>query len=213
MVGVTAPSTAADQQGRSEPGAGGAARGSGAPGNKPHKNPKNDKPEKARSPKNARSKPAKPRKKRRGWYKIVRQSRPVRVVGRRLPRRAKPPLKAARKWQRERAEDLRFRWRRSLQLRVGTTTLALAALVIAVLGFFLTQQIADGLLLNKEKSATAQLSQGLTVAESSADLDKKQTTTAIANDFLYPTAQELQDASGNNSSYDVVIEVRTSSNS
>jgi two-component system sensor histidine kinase MtrB len=201
-VGVTAPSTAAEQQGRSEPGAGGAARGSGAPGagNKPGPKDKSAK---------AKSKPRK--KKRRGAYKIVRQSRPVREVGKRLPRRAKPPLKAARKWQRERAEDLRFRWRRSLQLRVVTTTLALSALVIAVLGFFLTQQIADGLLLNKEKSATAQLSQGLTVAESSADLDKKPTTTAIANDFLYPTAQELQDASGNNSSYDVVIEVRSSS--
>ena len=204
-MGVTAPSTAAEQQGRSEPGAGGAAQGSGAPGagNKPGQNgksPKNDK--------NARAKSKPRKKKRRGAYKIVRQSRPVREVGKRLPRRAKRPLKAARKWQRERAEDLRFRWRRSLQLRVVTTTLALSALVIAVLGFFLTQQIADGLLLNKEKSATAQLSQGLTVAQSSANLDKKPTSTAIANNFLYPTAQELQDASGNNSSYDVVIEVR-----
>ncbi|HEY2522388.1 MAG TPA: MtrAB system histidine kinase MtrB [Streptosporangiaceae bacterium] len=191
---MTAPSTAAEQQGRSEPGAGGAARGSGAPGNKPVRNVK---------PRNS-----KPRKKRRGWYKVVRQSRPVRMVGRRLPRRAKKLLKAARKWQRERAENLRFRWRRSLQLRVVTTTLALSTLVIAVLGFFLTQQISDGLLLNKEKSATAQVSQGLTVAESNPDLNKAPTSTAIANDFVYPVAQELQDASGNNSSYDVVIEVR-----
>jgi hypothetical protein len=45
-------------------------------------------------------------------YKIVRQSRPVKLVGRRLPRRAKRILRAARKWQRERAEDLRCRWRR-----------------------------------------------------------------------------------------------------
>jgi two-component system sensor histidine kinase MtrB len=204
---VTAPSTAAEQQGRSEPGAGGATQGSGAPGagKKPGQNDKNSKS--PQNDKNAKAKSKPRKKKRRGAYKIVRQSRPVREVGRRLPRRAKKPLKAARKWQRERAEDLRFRWRRSLQLRVVTTTLALSALVIAVLGFFLTQQIADGLLLNKEKTATAQLSQGLTVAESSANLDKKPTSTAIANDFLYPTAQELQDASGNNSSYDVVIEV------
>ncbi|MBV9792371.1 MAG: HAMP domain-containing histidine kinase [Actinobacteria bacterium] len=116
-------------------------------------------------------------------------------------------LKGGRKWQRERAEGLRFRWRRSLQLRVVTTTLALSTLVIAVLGFFLTQQISDGLLQNKEKSATAQVSQGLTVAEGNANLNKAPTSTAIANNFLYPTAQELQDASGNNSSYIVVIEV------
>ena len=143
-------------------------------------------------------------------YKIVRQSRAVRLVGRRLPRRAKRLLKAARKWQRERAEDLRFRWRRSLQLRVVTTTLALSTLVIAVLGFFLTQQISDGLLLNKEKSATAQVSQGLTVAESSPGFNRAPSSAALADSFLYPTAQKLQNASGNNSTYDVVIEVSSS---
>ena len=143
-------------------------------------------------------------------YKIVRQSRAVRLVGRRLPRRAKRLLKAARKWQRERAEDLRFRWRRSLQLRVVTTTLALSTLVIAVLGFFLTQQISDGLLLNKEKSATAQVSQGLTVAESSPGFDRAPSSAALADSFLYPTAQKLQNAGGNNSTYDVVIEVSSS---
>jgi two-component system, OmpR family, sensor histidine kinase MtrB len=167
------------------------------------KKAKNDKGDKTGKSGKSSSK----KKKRRGWYKIVRQSRPVRMVARRLPRQAKRPLKAARKWQRERAEGLRFRWRRSLQLRVVTTTLALSALVIAVLGFFLTQQISDGLLLNKEKSATAQVSQGLTVAESNVSLNKAPTSAAIANNFLYPTAQELQNASGNNSSYIVVIEV------
>ncbi|HEY0716571.1 MAG TPA: MtrAB system histidine kinase MtrB [Streptosporangiaceae bacterium] len=200
---MTAPSTAAEKHGRSEPGAGGAVTGSRAPAAKPP-GPSGPNPPK---PKDAKNRPARPRKKRRGWYKIVRQSRPVRVVGRRLPRRAKWLLKGGRRWQRERAEDLRFRWRRSLQLRVVTTTLALSTLVIAVLGFFLTQQISDGLLLNKEKSATAQVSQGLTVAESNASLNKMPTSTAAANDFLYPTAQQLQNASGNNSSYIVVIEV------
>ncbi len=189
---MTAPSTAAEKQGRSEPGAGGAARGSRLPARQGGK------------------KTNKKKKKRRGWYKIVRQSRLVRMVGRRLPRQAKRPLKAARKFQRERADQLRRRWRRSLQLRVVTTTLALSTLVIAVLGFFLTQQISDGLLLNKEKSATAQVSQGLTVAESNANLTRAPTSAAIANNFLYPTAQELQDASGNNSSYIVVIEVNPS---
>ena len=180
MTGVPAPSSAADtRKGRSEPGAGGAARGRGAP----------------------------PRRKRKGWYKIVRQSRLAKLAGRRLPRRAKRILRAARKWQRERAEDLRFRWRRSLQLRVVTTTLALSALVIAVLGFFLTQQISDGLLLNKEKTATAQVSEGLTAAESSPELNHAPSSAAIADGFLYPTAQELQNASGNNGNYDVVIEV------
>jgi len=165
------------------PGAGGAAGGRGAPPHRPRKG------------------------RRKGWYKIVRQSRLAKLVGRRLPHRAKRILRAARKWQRERSEELRCRWRRSLQLRVVTTTLALSALVIAVLGFFLTQQIADGLLLNKERSATAQVSQGLTVAESSPLLNGAPSSAAAADTFLYPTAQELQNASGNDGSYDVVIEV------
>ena len=181
MTGVPAPSPASDtHKGRSEPGAGGAARRRGAPA---------------------------PRNKQRGWYKIIRQSRPVKLVARRLPRRAKRVLRAARKWQRARAEELRCRWRRSLQLRVVCTTLALSALVIAILGFFLTQQISDGLLLNKEKSATAQVSQGLTVAESRPGLNRVPSSPGVADNFLYPTAQELQNDSGNNSTYDVVIEV------
>jgi two-component system sensor histidine kinase MtrB len=48
------------------------------------------------------------------------------------------------------------------------------------------------------------------VAESNANLNKAPTSAAIANNYLYPTAQELQDASGNNSSYIVVIEVNPS---
>ncbi len=180
MTGGPAPSSAADtQKGRGEPGAGGAARVGGAP----------------------------PRRKRKGWYKVVRQSRLAKLAARRLPRRAKRVLRAGRKWQRARAEELRFRWRRSLQLRVVTTTLALSALVIVVLGFFLTQQISDGLLLNKERSATAQVSQGLTVAQSSPGLSRSPSSAAVADSFLYPTAQELQNASGSNSTYDVVIEV------
>jgi two-component system sensor histidine kinase MtrB len=142
-----------------------------------------------------------------GWYATLRHSRLARVIIRRLPRRAKRVLRTGRRWQRATTDELKCRWRRSLHLRVVTTTLALSALVIAVLGFFLTQQISDGLLQNKEKSATAQVSQGLTVAESSSDLNRPPLSAAIADAFLYPTAQELQNASGNDSSYDVVIEV------
>src|ERR1700753_3691030 len=104
---MTAPSTAAEKRGRSEPGAGGAARGSRLPARQSGKKNSNKK-----------------KKKRRGWYKIVRQSRLVRMVGRRLPRQAKRPLKAARKWQRERVDQLPRRRRRALQPAAGTPQLA-----------------------------------------------------------------------------------------
>ena len=59
---------------------------------------------------------------------------------------------------------LRARWRRSLQLRIVGSTLAISAIVVAVLGFFLMQQIADGLLQNTESQATAQILNGMSQA-------------------------------------------------
>jgi two-component system sensor histidine kinase MtrB len=56
------------------------------------------------------------------------------------------------------------RWRRSLQLRVVATTFVLSAVVVAVLGFFVMQEISDGLLRNKQLTADAQVSEGLTQA-------------------------------------------------
>jgi len=58
----------------------------------------------------------------------------------------------------------RVRWHRSLQLRVVSTTLVLSVLVIAVLGFFLVQEIATGLLNTEEATATSQVSAGRTSA-------------------------------------------------
>src|SRR5450432_224692 len=59
---------------------------------------------------------------------------------------------------------LRARWGRSLQLRVVGTTLIFSAAVIATLGFFLLQQIAGGLVQNKEKAAATLASEGARVA-------------------------------------------------
>jgi two-component system sensor histidine kinase MtrB len=50
------------------------------------------------------------------------------------------------------------------------TTLVISATVIAVLGFFLTEQIADGLLHNAENSDQAQVVTGLSTAQSQSDL-------------------------------------------
>jgi hypothetical protein len=61
---------------------------------------------------------------------------------------------------------LRLRWSRSLQLRVVGTTLIFSATVIAVLGFFLVQQIAAGLLQNKERSAATLAASGQALATS-----------------------------------------------
>jgi two-component system, OmpR family, sensor histidine kinase MtrB len=89
-----------------------------------------------------------------------RRSSVGRALIRRLPGRVKRGLRAGRRWQRMVSVQVRGRWHRSLQLRVVSTTLVLSALVIAVLGFFLVQAIAAGLLTSVEKSATNQVSAG-----------------------------------------------------
>ena len=60
---------------------------------------------------------------------------------------------------------LRSQWNRSLQLRVVGTTLIFSAVVIATLGFFLLQQIASGLVQNKERSAASLAADGVRIAE------------------------------------------------
>jgi two-component system sensor histidine kinase MtrB len=131
---------------------------------------------------------------------------------RRLPRRVKRVLRTVRRWQRSVEEQAISRWHRSLQLRVVSTTLVISAVVIAVLGFFLTQQIAAGLLENMQKTAAAQLSDGLKVAEGAQpDLLKLPPDSSHAKQTMYAAAQALQQqSSGDNSTYNVVIMLSTS---
>src|SRR2546430_10240593 len=93
-----------------------------------------------------------------------RRSTVGRAIIRRLPVRAKRWLRVGRRWQRSAVATLRLRWHRSLQLRVVSTTLVLSVLVIAVLGFFLIQSVAAGLLSNAEKSADVLVRNGRTSA-------------------------------------------------
>lgn len=68
---------------------------------------------------------------------------------------------------------LRTQWNRSLQLRVVGTTLIFSAVVIATLGFFLLQQIASGLVQNKERSAALLAADGVKVAENQLALEPR----------------------------------------
>ncbi len=57
-----------------------------------------------------------------------------------------------------------YRWRRSLQLRVATTTALVSAIVVLVIGVVLLGQISGGLLDAKRKAALAEANNGLRVA-------------------------------------------------
>ncbi len=145
----------------------------------------------------------------RSWIIAFRRSTFGRAIIRRLPSRVKRWLRAGRRWQRGVVAQLKTRWHRSLQLRVVSTTLVLSVLVIAVLGFFLVQSIAAGLLTSAEKSADAQVSSGLTSALGQSDvLDP-----LLPGDAEAPvrvattTARALQQASGSTGSYLVFIQL------
>lgn len=94
------------------------------------------------------------------------------------------------------------RWRRSLQLRVVTTTLLISGLVTAVLGFFLVQQVLTGLLDAKREAALNDHKAGLDRAvsimqdgEQNADQDGR--AEAITT--------QLSNHSGTTGLYEVVI--------
>jgi two-component system sensor histidine kinase MtrB len=84
-----------------------------------------------------------------------------------------------------------MRWSRSLQLRVVGTTLVFSVAVITVLGFFLVQQIAAGLLQNKERSAATLAASGLTLAESPTAFPAIAPASPAASDLMYKILIQL----------------------
>jgi two-component system, OmpR family, sensor histidine kinase MtrB len=121
---------------------------------------------------------------------------------RRLPLPVRRVLRSVRRWARAVVGRLRRRWHRSLQLRVVATTLVISAVMVAVLGFFLVQQIAGGLLANERTSALTQTSDGLAIAQGRPDMLGPHGGGPSALNSL---VADLQAGSGPGDLYDVVI--------
>jgi two-component system sensor histidine kinase MtrB len=146
----------------------------------------------------------------RNWITAFRRSTVGRAIIRRLPVRAKRWLRTGRRWERSAVAHLRLRWHRSLQLRVVSTTLLLSALVIAVLGFFLIQSVAAGLLNNAENSADAVVRNGRTsaIGQSSVNvLAPSPTDTSTIVDVATTTTRALQQPSGTTGTYLVFMQL------
>jgi two-component system, OmpR family, sensor histidine kinase MtrB len=149
------------------------------------------------------------------WITAFGRSRLGKEILRRLPAKARRSVWASHRWQRRTAARLRSRWHRSLQLRVVATTLSLSALVIAVLGFFLANAIANGLFNDEVKVARAQLSAAVTAAEGQTNVsvlaspasqpDNPVSNMQQAESVMYTTASFLQRASGSSKSYYVLV--------
>jgi two-component system sensor histidine kinase MtrB len=147
----------------------------------------------------------------RNWITAFWRSTFGRTIIRWLPRRVRRGLFAGRRWQRGVVAQVRLRWHRSLQLRVVSTTLVLSVLVIAVLGFFLVQSVAAGLLTSAENAAESQVKNGLTNAlgQSTVNvLDPLQSGDPEAPvNVATTTARALQQASGSTGSYLVFVQL------
>jgi len=145
------------------------------------------------------------------WITAFRRSNFGRAIIRRLPTRSKRWLRIGRRWQRSAFARVRLRWHRSLQLRVVSTTLVLSVLVIAVLGFFLIQSVAAGLLNNAENSADALVRNGRTsaIGQSSVNVlaPSSPYDTATVVSVATTTARALQQPSGTTGSYLVFMQL------
>ncbi|MFC5180079.1 MtrAB system histidine kinase MtrB [Actinomadura harenae] len=91
------------------------------------------------------------------------------------------------------------RWRRSIQVRVVTSTLFISAIVVAILGFFLMQQITTALMDGKTKAALAQLDEGL------GSLQRDVGVSNDSGDRLRSAANGLKSRSGPSGLYEVYV--------
>jgi two-component system sensor histidine kinase MtrB len=141
---------------------------------------------------------------REAWEMALRRKKWVRWIVRWLPHRLTIATRTLLRLQHLVIAKLRHRWRRSLQLRVVGTTLVISATVIAVLGFFLTEQIASGLLINAENTARAQVVTGLNTAQSQSGLTAPPTDGQGAMQVMASIDHLLQPSSGT-ASYSVAV--------
>jgi len=126
----------------------------------------------------------------------------ARLVAHRLPPAFQRLLRTVRRQVKSAAGLVVRRWHRSLQLRVIGTTLVVSVAVVAILGIFLIQQIANGLLDHERTQALSQTSDGLVFAQTASQLPGQKGTSPPA---LFALAEALQAGSGPGNAYDVVI--------
>jgi len=82
---------------------------------------------------------------------------------------------------------VRSRWRRSLQFRVITVTMVLGTVVLGIVGSYLYQRVANGLVQERRATASTEVLQLTRRAQALLDVtDKVQTT-----DLLYSAAQNV----------------------
>ena len=144
------------------------------------------------------------------WEKALRRKKWVRWIVSWLPHRLTIGVRSLLRLQHLVVAKVRYRWHRSLQLRVVGTTLVISATVIAVLGFFLTEQINQGLVLNAESSARTQMLAGLNTARAQAGLTTYPANGAAAWQFMTTLGNVLQPSSSGSTRYYLAVGLNAS---
>jgi len=134
----------------------------------------------------------------------LRRKKLVRWVVSWLPHRLTILIRTSLRLQHSLIAKVKHRWHRSLQLRVVGTTLVISATMIAVLGFFLTEQIAYGVVNNAENSAKAQTLDGLNTARAQSGLTQRPDP-ENAWQFMTSLARQLEPQNSGSPTYYVVV--------
>jgi len=129
------------------------------------------------------------------WERQLRRKKWVRWVVSWLPHRLTIGIRSLLRMEHLIIAMVRHRWHRSLQLRVVGTTLVISAFVIAILGFFLVNQIADGLLTNAEASARAQVLIGYSTAQAQTAVASEPQTGASEKAVIGSVEDQLRPTS------------------
>ncbi|HEY7262470.1 MAG TPA: MtrAB system histidine kinase MtrB [Trebonia sp.] len=141
---------------------------------------------------------------REAWEMALRRNKLVRWVVAWLPHRLTILIRSVLRLEHLVIAKAKYRWRKSLQLRVVGTTLVISATMIAILGFFLTEQIAYGLTTNAENTARTQALDGLNTARSQPGLTQKPNA-QDAWQFMNTVADELKPTNTGSPNYYVVL--------
>jgi two-component system, OmpR family, sensor histidine kinase MtrB len=146
-----------------------------------------------------------PRDRRAAWEMALRRKKWVRWFVSWLPHRMTISIRTLLRLQHLLITRVRYRWHRSLQLRVVGTTLVISATMIAILGFFLTEQIADGLTVNAETAARTEALNGYSTARSQLALTPQTPQTGQAAMQFMQSIGRLLQPTGGTASYSVAV--------
>ncbi|QFG24017.1 MtrAB system histidine kinase MtrB [Actinomadura sp. WMMB 499] len=108
-------------------------------------------------------------------------------------------LRALRRLVRSGVRQALTRWRRSIQVRVVTSTLFISGIVVVILGAFLMQQVSSALMDSKVRAARLQLDEGL------AQVQRDLGNSSESGSRLDATIDRLKSSSGPSGLYEVYI--------